>query len=73
MDDTTHKNQGGVDVLVVLLGVARVVSCRLFLVHCVEIEVRVIVLGVLENRPKSIPETAPVQWRVVGTVSNVLL
>ena len=43
-----HGNQGDIEVLVLLPGVVGVVSCRLFLVHCVEIETSVIVLDELE-------------------------
>jgi hypothetical protein len=68
MNDTTHENQGGIEVFVVLLDIIGVVFCRLFLVNCVEIETSVIVLNGLEKRPKSILETALVQWCVVGIV-----
>ena len=60
-----HENQGGIEVFVVLLDIIGVVFCRLFLVHCVEIETSVIVLNGLEKRPKSILETAVVQWCAV--------
>jgi hypothetical protein len=44
----THENQGGVEVLIVLRHVFGIVLCRLSLVHCVEIELGVIVLDRLE-------------------------
>jgi hypothetical protein len=44
----THKNQGGVEILVVLRHVFGIVLCRLSLVHGVEIELGVVVLDRLE-------------------------
>jgi hypothetical protein len=44
----THEDQGGVEILVVLRHVFGVILCRLSLVHCVEIELGVVVLDWLE-------------------------
>ena len=59
---TTHKNKGGIEVLIVLPDIFGVVFCRLFLVHCVEIETNVIVLNGFGERPKGILRTEFVQW-----------
>ena len=68
---TTHENQSGIEVLVVLLDVVRVVFSRLSLVHRVEIESSVVVLDGLEQCPKSILEAAFVQQHVVETMWDV--
>jgi hypothetical protein len=44
----THKNQGGVEILIVLRHVFDVILSRLSLVHGVEIELGVVVLDWLE-------------------------
>jgi hypothetical protein len=44
----THKNQGGVEVLIVLRHIFGIVLCRLSLVHGVEIDLGVVVLDWLE-------------------------
>ena len=48
----THENQGGVEILLVLLHVFCIVLHRLPLVHGVEIELRVIILDWLEEDPE---------------------
>jgi len=48
----THENQGGVEVLVVLLDVVRIILRCLLLVHGVEIETGVVVLDWKEKRSK---------------------
>ena len=53
----THEYQGGIEVLVVLLDVVRIILSRFLLVHRVEIESRVIVLDGLEERSESIFKT----------------
>jgi len=50
----THENQGGVEILVVLLHVFGVILHRLSFVHCVEIELGVVVLDWLEVHPKGL-------------------
>jgi hypothetical protein len=52
----TYENQGGIEVLVVLLDVVRVILGRLPLVHRVEIETGVVVLDGLEEHSESILE-----------------
>ena len=59
--DPTYKNQGGVEIFVVLLNIVGVVFSRLPLVHCIEVETSVIVLDGLEERSESILEAAFVQ------------
>jgi len=61
----TYENQGGVEVLVVLLDVVCIILSCLLLVHRVEIEVGVVVLDGLEKRSESILEATFVQWHVV--------
>ena len=56
-----HENQGGIEVLVVLLDVVGVVLGRLPLVHCVEVKTRIVVLDGLEERSESILEATFVQ------------
>ena len=53
----TYENQGGVEVLVVLLDIVHIVLGRLPLVHRVEIEAGIIVLYGLEEFSESILET----------------
>ena len=50
----THENQGGVEILVVLLHVFGIVLHRLSSVHGIEIELRVIVLDWLEIHPQGL-------------------
>ena len=50
----THKNQGGVEIVVVLLHVLVIVLDRLSLVHGVEIELGVLVFDGLEVHPQGI-------------------
>ena len=47
----THENQGGVEILVVLLHVFGIVLRRLSVVHGVEIELGIIALDRLEVHP----------------------
>ena len=47
----THEDQGGVEVLIVLLHVFGIVLHRLSFVHGVEIELGVVVLDELEAHP----------------------
>ena len=58
----THENQGGVEVLVVLLDILRVVLGCLPLVHGVEVESRIISLDGLEECPEGILEAEFAQW-----------
>jgi len=62
---TTYEDQGGVEVLVVLLDVVRIVLDRLLLVDRVEIEAGVVVLDGLEECSESILEATSVQRHVV--------
>ena len=57
----THKNQSGVEVLVILLDIVRIVLHRLPLVHRVEVEARVVGLDGLEERSECILEATDVQ------------
>ena len=57
----THENQHSVEIAVPLLGMVRVIHSRLPLVHRIEVETRVIVLGRLEERFKTILEAVSVQ------------
>ena len=54
----THKYQGGIEVIIVLLDVVRIVLNRPSLVHGVEVELRIIGLDGLEERPESILKAA---------------
>jgi len=53
----THKNQGGVEILVVLLHVFSVVLRRFLFVHGVKINLGVVVLDGLEVHPQSLLDT----------------
>ena len=57
----THEYQGGIEVLVVLLDVVRIVFGSLPLVHRVEVDARVIGFDGLEESSKSILEAASAQ------------
>ena len=72
---TTYEDQGGVEVLVVLLDVVCIILDRLPLVHRVEIEAGVVVLDGLEECPESILEATFIQRYVVEAmhISNVPL
>ena len=48
----THKNQGGIEILIILLHVIGVVLHRLPFVHGIEIKLGVIVLDWLEVHPE---------------------
>ena len=50
----THEYQGGVEVLIILLGAVRVVLGCLPLVHSVEVDMGIIGLDGLEESPESI-------------------
>jgi len=50
----TYENQGGVQILIVLLHVFGIVLHRLPLVHGIEIDLRVIVLDGLEVHPEGL-------------------
>ena len=50
----THEDQGGVEVLVVLLHVLGIVLDRFSSVHCIEIELGIIVLDGLEVHPQGL-------------------
>ena len=52
----THEYQGGIEVLVVLLDVVRIVLCRFPLVHRVEVDACIISLDGLEESSESILE-----------------
>jgi len=47
----THENQGGIEILIVLLHVFGIVLRRLLVVHCVEVALGVIALDWLEVHP----------------------
>ena len=53
----TYKNQGGIEVLVVLLDIVGVILGRLPLVHRVEVETGIVVLDGREECSESILET----------------
>jgi len=61
----TYKDQGGVEVFVILFDIVCIILGRLLLVHRVEIETGVVVLDGLEECSESILETAFIQRRVV--------
>ena len=57
----TYEDQGGIEVLVVLLDIVCIIFGRLLLVHSVEIETGVVVLDGLEECSESILEATFVQ------------
>jgi len=63
-----YEDQGGVEVLVVLLNIVCVILDRLLLVHGVEIETGVIVLDGLEEYSESILKAMFVQRHVVEAI-----
>ena len=65
----THENQRGIEVLVVLLDVVRVIFGGLSLVHRIEVEPRVVVLDGLEERSESILETMSVQRSAIQAMA----
>jgi len=67
----THENQSGIEVLVILLYIVRIIFGRLPLVHRIEIEARVVVLDGLEESFEGILEAALVRYSAVGGRSNV--
>ena len=56
-----YEYQGGIEVVVVLLDVVRIVLGRLPLVHGVEVEAGIVGLDGLEESPESILEAASAQ------------
>jgi hypothetical protein len=54
----THEYQGGIEILVVLLDVVRIVLGRLPLVHGVEVDAGIVGLDGLEESSKGILEAA---------------
>ena len=68
---TTYKNQGGIEVLVVLLDIVGVVLGRLPLVHCVEVETSVVILDGLEERSESILEATDGKSDIVETRQDI--
>ena len=56
-DAETHENQGGVDVLIVLLHVFRIVLRRLSFVHGIEIDSGIVVLDRYEEHSQGLLET----------------
>jgi len=69
--ETTYENQGGIEVLVILLDVVCIIVDRLLLVDRVEIEAGVVVLDGLEECPESILEAAIVQRHVVEAMLDI--
>jgi len=67
----THKNQGGVEVLVVLLDVVHIVLGRLPLVHGVEVDTGIIGLDGLEEGSQGVLETTPSQRSETQTMEGV--
>ena len=67
----THKNECGVEVLVMLLDVVHIVFGRLPLVHGVEVDAGVIGLDGLEEGSQSILDATPGQWPTTQTVKGV--
>ena len=50
----THENQGGVEILIVLMYVLGIVLRRLSLIHGVEVKLGIIVLDGLEVHPQGL-------------------
>ena len=69
----TDKYQGGIEVLVVLLDVVGIVLGRLLLVHCVEVEARIVGLDWLEESPESILEAVSGQQSTTQTMQHIEL
>jgi len=63
-NNTTYKNQDGIQILVVPLGVAFIVLGCLPPVYSIEVKARIVGLGGLEGRSKSALEPTSVQWTV---------
>ena len=66
----THKNQGGVEVLVVLLDVVHIVLGRLPLVHGVEVDAGIIGLDGLEERSQGVLEATSSQCPATQTMEG---
>jgi len=69
--ETTYEDQGGVEVLVVLLDVVRVILDCLLFVDRVEIETGIVILDGLEECSESILEAAIVQRHVVEAMLDI--
>ena len=67
----THENQGGVEVLVVLLNIVCIIIGRLLLVHRIEIKAGVVILEGLEERSESISETRFARWSAIRVTRHV--
>ena len=48
---TTHEDQGGIEIIIILLHVFAVVLHRLSFIHCVEVNLGVVALDWWEVRP----------------------
>lgn len=59
--ELTHEDQGGIEVLVVLPDIIRVIFSCFFLVRRIEVETGVVALDRLKEHPESILEALPVQ------------
>ena len=66
----THENQGGVEVLVILIDIVCIVLHRLPLVHRIEVEAGVIGLDGLEERSESILEAKSGQRSAVQAMCD---
>jgi len=72
----THENQGGIEVLVILLDIVRIVLHRFPLVHRIEVEAGVVSFDGLEERSESILEAESAQrsaMQAMQSESNVPL
>jgi len=68
--EPTHENQGGIEVLVVLPDIVRVVFGCLFLVRRIEVETGVVALDRLKEHPESILEATSVQRPATQPMQN---
>ena len=68
----THEDQGGIEILVILLDIVRIVFHRLPLVHRIEVDTGVIGLDWLEERSESILKTMPAQRSGTQAMYGVL-
>jgi len=57
----TYENQGGIEILVVLPDIVRVIFSCLFLVRCIEVKTGVVGLDGLKEYPESILEAMSVE------------
>ena len=67
----THKNQGGVEVLAILLYKVHIVFRRLPLVHRIEVDTRVVTLDGLEECSECIFEATEVGWSAMEATQRV--